>query len=111
MSVRTPPSGLASLACGLAGHFHDLLLIFQMDFVNPRSYTKFRVLDSVRRRTGAKVFIEAGTHQGVTAARAARCFDAVYTIELEAVLARKAREYLAGISNVRIVEGDSLQVL
>jgi hypothetical protein len=72
---------------------------------------KFRVIDALRRRIGARTFIAAGTYLGVTAARAAAVFDAVYTIELSPSLAALATRVLAYKPNVRVVLGDVQEVI
>lgn len=55
-------------------------------------------------------FIETGTYTGVTAASASREFASVQTIELDADLARRARESLAG-TKVVCHAGDSREIL
>jgi predicted O-methyltransferase YrrM len=47
-------------------------------------------IDALRKRTGAKQFMEAGTYLGLTAERCGRVFERVYTIELDHELVRKA---------------------
>jgi hypothetical protein len=55
--------------------------------------------------------IETGTFLGVTAARCARVFDRVVTIELDADLALRARAYLQRFPNVELLHGDGAKVL
>jgi hypothetical protein len=100
-----------SFAYGWGGFLVDLVRIARFRFTNPHSYVKFRNIDSVRRRTGADQFIETGTYRGVTARRAASVFGRVITIELDEELAAGAREYLADLPHVEVVQGDALQQL
>jgi hypothetical protein len=100
-----------SYIAAVGGHLVDLWRTMTMDFANPHSLTKLRCLNSLRRRTGAKVFVETGTYLGNTAYRASWLFDRVFTIELDHELARKAGEFLARRRNVRVIEGDALHAL
>jgi protein-L-isoaspartate O-methyltransferase len=54
--------------------------------INLHSYMKYKVLRRLGQRTDARCLIETGTFLGVTAARCARVFDRVFTIELDATL-------------------------
>lgn len=96
---------------GLGGYLVDLSLIARGNFSNPHSYTKFLTINRLRKKTGAKVFIEAGTFRGVTAARCSSVFERVYTIELDPKLAQAARLFLTGKKNVEVIQGDALDVL
>jgi hypothetical protein len=96
---------------GLAGYALDLLDISRMRFCNPHALTKFFMIDSLRRRTGARTFIEAGTNKGTTAARCARVFERVLTIELDADLARASTRFLRNRRNVLVVCGDAVTVI
>lgn len=82
-----------------------------MKFSNPHSYTKFLVINSVRKNTGATVLIEAGTFRGITTARASSVFDRVYSIELDETLAAAATKKLRTKKNVKVIQGDALQVI
>lgn len=62
---------------------------------------------SARRR----VFIETGTFYGDMLAELQSDFDALYSIELSPRLAKRAAARFAGDPRVRIVEGDSGEVL
>src|SRR5438477_5821033 len=96
---------------GFAGYIQDLYRIAGMNFSNPHSYTKFLVINKLRKSTGATVFIEAGTYRGVTTARCAAVFDKVYSIELDPTLAAAATKYLSRKRNVNVIQGDALQVI
>ncbi len=96
---------------GLAGHLLDLYDSARMDFKNPRSVTKLRVLKKIGRLTGARTLVETGTFHGVTTRRAARSFPRVVTIELEPVLAASAARNLASYPNVFCKEGNAVDVL
>jgi predicted O-methyltransferase YrrM len=79
-----------------AGHLIDLYWLNTFHFANPHSYSKLRIINAVRKKTGARMMIESGTYRGVTAARCARLFEKVYTIELDKDLAAVGTEYLRG---------------
>jgi hypothetical protein len=96
---------------GLGGYALDLIDIGRMRFCNPHGLTKFFLIDSLRRRTRAETFIEAGTYLGTTAARCARVFQRVITIEVDADLARTSAYFLRNRSNVSLVHGDALHVI
>ncbi len=96
---------------GWIGHVLDLFGIMKLDFKNPRSYTKFRVIRSLKGKSKSKIFIEAGTYFGVTAERCSRIFDQVYTIELNQTLAQKAADFLKPKNNITVMTGDALKVL
>ncbi len=95
---------------GLTGHLIDLYRIAGFNFNNPHSYTKFRSINSLRKKTGAKNFIETGTYLGITASRCAKVFERVYTIELDDKLAKKSVDYLKNHKNVQVIQGDGLEV-
>lgn len=96
---------------GLAGHVLDLYRIARFTFINPHNYTKFRLINSIRKKTNARVFVEAGTYLGITANRCASVFDSVYTIELDVDLARRSSKYLSKRENVTTIQGDALSVI
>lgn len=95
----------------LGGHAIDLFRLLAFDVRNPHSLSKLRNIDAVRRKTGARMMIETGTFLGVTAARAARVFEKVVTVELDQTLADKARAYLRPLPNVEVITGDALAEL
>src|SRR5262245_9416781 len=92
----------------LAGHFIDLYRLNTFHFTNAHSLTKLRIIDGLRKKSGARMMIECGTYRGVTAARCARLFEKVYTIELDKALAAGATKYLRGCRNVEVIQGDAL---
>ncbi len=96
---------------GWLGYFIDIYHFAQCSPKNPYSYTKFRLINSVRQRTNANVFVEAGTFKGVMSARCASVFQQVYTVELDKNLASRAGKYLARKQNVYVVQGDAIQVI
>ena len=91
----------------LAGHLVDLYRLARFTFVNPHSYTKFRQIKSVAKRTGARMLLETGTFRGVTTRRCSPHFDRVYTIELDETLASESKAYLATRRNVEVIQGDA----
>ena len=100
-----------SIASAWAGHVVDLYRLAKFDVRNPYSYTKFRQLKALGRRSGAKVLIETGTYLGNTAMRCSRVFDRVVTMELDPELFRKSEVYLSRRTNVECLEGDALKLL
>ncbi|MBI4353097.1 MAG: hypothetical protein HY593_04130 [Candidatus Omnitrophica bacterium] len=114
VGVRMGESGVHRMVRdlkGFLGYGLDLLRILRLDFKNPHSYTKFRMIRSVQRKAHCRVLIEAGTYFGATADRCSRIFDQVYTIELDERLAEKASDYLKRRKNVRVMKGDALHIL
>lgn len=91
----------------LVGHALDLTRLARMEVQNPYSYSKFRQIKAVARRTGARILLETGTFKGVTARRCAPHFEKVFTIELDAALAARSRDWLASCRNVSLIEGDA----
>lgn len=73
-----------------------------LSIANPHGLTKYRLIQSIQRRTGAKVLLETGTYRGATAARAARDFETVHTIELDPTLHAAAVETLRRYKNVHV---------
>jgi hypothetical protein len=95
----------------LAGYASDLLKLAQGTPGNLHSYMKYLTLRSLGKRTGATCLIESGTFLGVTAARCSRTFKRVLTIELDPQLANKAAVYLGRFSNVKVFQGDAVELL
>lgn len=95
----------------IGGHILDLYSIARFNFVNPHSLTKFRLINALRKRTGATSLIETGTYLGVTTERASRIFDRVYTIELDETLARRAKGLFSHNPRVEVIQGDALKQL
>jgi len=100
-----------SIVSAWAGHVVDLYRLAKFDVRNPYSFSKFRQLKALGRRSGAKVLIETGTYLGNTAMRCSRVFDRVITIELDPELFRQSQAYLSRRSNVECLEGDALKLL
>jgi hypothetical protein len=98
-------------ASGLAGYLLDLSRFAKGSPLNLHSLTKYRVISALARRVGATCLIETGTFLGVTAARCARSFDTVLTVELDAQLAARAAKVLAGLRNVTVYHGDAVTLL
>jgi len=96
---------------GLAGFAIDLIKIARMEFRNPHGLTKFLALDSLRRRTGADTFIEAGTHLGTTAARCSRVFKRVFTVEIDPETALRSTRFLMRYPNVTVIVGDAQRAI
>jgi hypothetical protein len=100
----------ASLSAA-AGHVVDLYRLFRFEPRNPYSYSKFRQIKALAKRSGARILVETGTFVGNTAMRCSRVFERVVTIELDPDLFRQASRYLAGRKNVECLEGDALALL
>jgi len=76
------------------GFLVDIYRILNFKIINPHSFTKYKIINELRKKTGASTFIESGTYFGVTAYRASFLFDKVYTIELDKSLAEEAKKLL-----------------
>ena len=85
----------------------DLLDLARFKIINPHSWSKFRQLKAVGKRTNAKCLVETGTFLGNTSMRCSRVFDQVFTIELDEKLYEQASKYLSSRSNVVCVQGDA----
>jgi hypothetical protein len=98
---------------GIVGYFIDVFRAarcsFNFDWAH--SLTKFRVINSARKITGATTFVESGTFRGDTTNRASRVFGKVYTIELGHELAVQAKNRFRNKNNVVVVEGDATVML
>ena len=73
---------------------------------NPHSLMKLALLNELRERSHSTELIEVGTFLGVTAARSAKHFEKVFTIELSQELFEKAKSFLASYPNVTVLQGD-----
>lgn len=94
------------------GVIHDWFLLCSLSFrANPHGYTKFCLIDKVRRLTNSRTLVETGTFLGVTTERGSKVFESVVTIELCPDLAARAKERLKKLKNVRVVEGCAVLVL
>lgn len=96
---------------GLAGYLLDLLRFANGAPANLHSLTKYRVIRALAKRVGADCLIETGTFRGVMAARCARVFKTVLTVELDAKLAAQTKASLAEYRNVTIYQGDAVALL
>jgi hypothetical protein len=95
----------------LGGYFVDVLRLASGMPINLHSYMKYLSIKVLARRSGAHCFIETGTYFGVTAARCARLFKRVFTIELDSELATKAASHLKRFVNVEVFQGDAVMWL
>lgn len=91
------------------GHAIDLYRLARYEVFHPHSYSKFRMIKGMQRRTRATMLIETGTFRGVTTRRCVPLFERIYTIEIQADLARAARAYLASFPHVTVIGGDATQ--
>jgi hypothetical protein len=94
-----------------AQYVQDLVKLVTHSFDHPSSLFKFRVLNSVRKRTNSRALVETGTFQGDTSRRSAKVFERVVTIELDPTLAAEAKKSLGKLPNVEVLEGDALALL
>lgn len=69
------------------------------------------LVEVIRDRLGIKNFVETGTQYGFTAGIAARLFEKVWTIELNASKWQKAKQALSKCRNVTCLLGDSTEAL
>ena len=77
----------------------------------PPHFVKQLAIRHYQRRFRLHTFVETGTYLGEMVEAMKSRFGEVYSVELSAELAARAREKFAGDSNVHIVEGDSAEVL
>jgi len=96
---------------GLAGYLHDLYLLATCKLINPHSYLKFLTIKRACQATRSTTFIETGTYLGGTAYRCSKLFQKVYTIELDSLLAEKARLNLKSCANTEVIQGDAVMQL
>ena len=96
---------------GLVGYLIDLSRLGRGLPINLHSMMKYLVIRALARRTGANCLVETGTFLGVTAARCARVFDTVLTVELDPQLAAQATKFLAKYANVTVYQGDAVSLL
>ena len=95
------------------GHIANLYNIINLNFgfKNPNSYTKFRIINQIRKKTRANMLIETGTYLGVNAERCSKVFDKVYTIELDKVLAKNAQNHFSNNKKIEVFWGDAQKLL
>lgn len=79
--------------------------------VIPPHFVKFRIIDSYRHSFNLGILIETGTYLGDTISKGRRVFNEVYSVELDKTLFERAREKYSSYPNVKIINGDSSQVL
>ena len=91
----------------MGGHVKDLVNMARFKITNPHSWSKFRQLKAVGKRTNADCLIETGTFLGNTTMRCSRVFKKVYTIELDEKLYEQASKYLSSRNNVECIRGDA----
>jgi hypothetical protein len=77
----------------------------------PPHLVKQLAVKELAKRYKARVFVESGTYFGDMVYAVREVFDEIYSIELDEVLCRNAQIRFAGLRNVRIVRGDSGDVL
>ena len=58
-------------------------------------------------RFNLRVFVETGTHLGVTVNAVKDVFDRIYSIELDPCFYKYAKSQFAGMNHIRILRGDS----
>jgi hypothetical protein len=104
-------SAVGLWAAGRAGHLLDLWRFATGAPANLHSLMKYRVIRALAKRIGADCLIETGTFRGVMAARCARVFATVLTVELDAKLAAQAKAFLAKYRNVTVYQGDAVALL
>jgi hypothetical protein len=85
--------------------------IFVKPVVPPTYEFKRSVIDHYRKTYNIKVLIENGTFFGDTVDFFKNDFDEIYSIELAEDLAKQATDRFAGKSHIKIIHGDSAEVL
>lgn len=107
-------NGWTRICCffrGWIGFLVDVYRITNFSFLNPHNYTKYLQINAVRKQTESLIFIEAGTFNGVTAARCSFVFEKVFTIELDTGLFENASQALLNRKNVTPIHGDAIEEL
>ncbi len=74
-------------------------------------FVKMALIQNIARQTDCSVFVETGTHYGLTTEFLANDFSTLYTIELSDELFRMASNRLKKFPNVQQLQGDSSAVL
>lgn len=69
------------------------------------------IAENIRKECGLEVFIETGTYLGNTSRWASKHFKEVYTIELSKELFAAAEHNLKNCSNVKVFQGNSVDVI
>ena len=100
-----------STLAALGGHGKDFWNLLRFNVANPHSWSKYRQLKAVGKRTKAKMLLETGTFLGNTSMRCSKVFDRVITIELDPDLHSRAKEFLSSRENVECILGDATQKL
>jgi hypothetical protein len=80
-------------------------------FIVPPHRIKQKAIIDTARKHGIKHLIETGTYMGEMIEATRRHFETVTSIELSEHLFRRATHRFRGIGNVRLLHGDSGQVL
>lgn len=78
---------------------------------SPPAYVKHNLIRQYSERFSTRVLIETGTFLGDSIYALRRSFDRIISIELDAVLAARARRRFARESHVSVLLGDSAHVL
>lgn len=97
-----------SIIPAIAGHIVDLFRLFKFEISHPHSWTKYRQLKAVARRTRSTQFVETGTYLGNTTHRCRTIFSKIYTIELDEKLFLQSSRYLSKNTNITCIKGDCL---
>lgn len=72
---------------------------------------KHEVIKDYATKFGVRIFVETGTYKGDTVFSLQKCFDKLYSIELDQKLFEKAKERFADVSKIKIIQGDSSKIL
>lgn len=80
-------------------------------FIIPEYSEKRTIILSYQKKYNSKTFVETGTLLGDTVEMMKSHFNSLYSIELSKELALKAQDRFSGNSNIKIIEGDSGEVL
>ncbi len=89
----------------------DLWRLARNTVRTPHGVLKFRIINEVRKATGATLFVETGTFHGQMAWRASKVFDRVVTIELAKELAAAAQDRFRSSPTIEVCCGDSRALL
>lgn len=90
-------------------NFFSKLLI---KYANPTAgYSKVKIIKRLAKKYNVDTFIETGTYLGDTVENVKKIFNNIYSIELGRDLAKRAEKRFASDKNIKIMLGDSEQIL
>lgn len=89
----------------------QLLLVKLEKLLTGQKERKDKIIRDYQRRFDIDVFIETGTYAGDMVAKLKNNFKKIISIEINKSLAQRARRKFSHKGNVRIIQGDSAEIL